>query len=130
MALVDLLRDEWRIQYYTSYLRAMQEARGMGVDVRGYFAWSLLDNFEWADGYDYRFGLVYVDYKSPLRTRTPKESSRWYGDYVESQRGSDRDFEVVHGRRYRRAAPQERTWHHILRSAMESGGPLPTIAEL
>lgn len=130
MALAELLRDEWRIVYYSTYLRAMQEAQEMGADVRGYFAWSLLDNFEWADGYDYRFGLVYVDYQSPQRTRTPKESSRWYGDYVQSQRIGHSDFEFVHGRRYRRSAPGERTWHHFLRSAMEASGVLPTIAEL
>lgn len=47
-----------------------------GVDVRGYFAWSIMDNFEWADGYSKRFGITYVDYKNNL-TRTPKQSARW-----------------------------------------------------
>ncbi len=127
--MVDLLRDEWRIDYYASYLRAMQEARELGVDVRGYFAWSLLDNFEWADGYDYRFGLVYVDYDSPERTRTPKESSRWYADYVKSQRTLPY-FETINGRRYRRSSSREGGWRRFLQSAMDFSGMLPTIAEL
>jgi beta-glucosidase len=50
------------------------------VDLRGYFAWSLLDNFEWAHGYDMRFGLVHVDYAT--QKRTPKESARFYAEVI------------------------------------------------
>lgn len=52
-----------------------------GVDIRGYFAWSLLDNFEWAQGYTKRFGLVYVDYKNGLK-RHPKSSARWFSRFL------------------------------------------------
>ena len=55
---------------------AHEDALEAGVDVRGYFVWSLLDNFEWADGYARRFGLVYVDYAT--QRRTPKDSALWY----------------------------------------------------
>jgi len=51
-----------------------------GVDMRGYFAWSLLDNFEWAYGYTKRFGLVHVDYAT--QRRTPKSSARWYAGMI------------------------------------------------
>ena len=58
------------------YLQALADARAEGLDVRGYFAWSLLDNFEWALGYDKRFGLIHVDYAT--QQRTLKESAHWY----------------------------------------------------
>ena len=64
---------------------AVAEARQQGADVRGYFAWSLLDNFEWAYGYDKRFGLVYVDYAT--QRRVPKRSGLWYRDFIASARG-------------------------------------------
>jgi len=68
--------DQRRIDYYRSYLTELAYAIRDGADVRGYHAWSLLDNFEWAEGYSQRFGLVYVDYKT--QKRTIKESARWY----------------------------------------------------
>lgn len=55
-----------------------------GVDVRGYFAWSLLDNFEWTQGYTERFGLNYVDYKDGLK-RYPKKSALWFGELLKHQ---------------------------------------------
>jgi beta-glucosidase len=70
------VRDPERIRYLDEHLRAVLQAREAGVDVRGYFVWSLLDNFEWAYGYSKRFGLVWVDY--PSGTRIPKDSFRWY----------------------------------------------------
>jgi len=57
------------------------DARDAGADVRGYYAWTLLDNFEWAWGYDKRFGLVHVDFAD--QRRTPKESARWYAGVIE-----------------------------------------------
>ena len=68
--------DTRRIAYYRDYLHELARAIQQGADVRGYHAWSLLDNFEWAEGYTKRFGLVYVDFK--MQKRTVKESGQWY----------------------------------------------------
>jgi beta-glucosidase len=69
------IHDTARIEYLDGHLRALHWAIAEGVDVRGYFVWSLLDNFEWAEGYHQRFGLVRVDYDT--QRRTPKESFAW-----------------------------------------------------
>jgi beta-glucosidase len=76
--------DRERTAFLKSHLRAVHEAIGQGVDVRGYFAWSLLDNFEWAEGYAKRFGLVYVDYET--LERHPKDSARWYAEVARGNR--------------------------------------------
>lgn len=68
--------DPDRIAYHDAHLRALRSAMDDGVDVRGYFVWSLLDNFEWAAGYKERFGLVHVDFDT--QRRTPKSSFDWY----------------------------------------------------
>ena len=68
--------DQDRLAYFDAHLRAVREAIDAGVDVRGYLAWSLLDNFEWAYGYHQRFGLVRVDYET--LERIPKASGLWY----------------------------------------------------
>ena len=78
------VRDDRRVAFLDGYLRALQRAREDGVDVRGYFQWSLLDNFEWAEGYSQRFGLVHVDYAT--QRRTPKDSFRWYRDVIAANR--------------------------------------------
>ncbi|MFC6287418.1 GH1 family beta-glucosidase [Nocardioides sp. GCM10027113] len=70
------VRDQDRIDYVDAHLRALKEAMDEGVDVGGYFVWSLLDNFEWAYGYEKRFGVVHVDYET--FQRTPKSSALWY----------------------------------------------------
>jgi beta-glucosidase len=75
--------DAPRIRYLERHLAAVAEAMRSGADVRGYFAWSLLDNFEWAEGYAKRFGLVYVDYGS--QARTPKRSYGWFQRLVRAQ---------------------------------------------
>ncbi|MCZ0205308.1 GH1 family beta-glucosidase [Streptomyces sp. UMAF16] len=76
--------DQDRIAYLDAHIRAVHSARAGGVDVRGYFVWSLLDNFEWAEGYTRRFGLVHVDYAT--LTRTPKASYHWYREVLRAQR--------------------------------------------
>lgn len=78
------IADERRIAFLEAYIEAMHQAIAQGADVRGYFVWSLLDNFEWGSGYGVRFGLVYVDYET--QKRTPKASFRWYSDLIESAR--------------------------------------------
>ena len=72
--------DPDRIDYLNGYITAVANAIRAGVPVQGYFAWSFLDNFEWAEGYSKRFGLVYVDY--PTQTRTPKSSAYWYQSLI------------------------------------------------
>ncbi|KAL2549320.1 Beta-glucosidase 42 [Forsythia ovata] len=73
----EMLDDKLRVSYYKGYLAAVHQAIEDGANVRGYFAWSLLDNFEWQLGYTKRFGLIYVDYKNGL-TRHPKSSAYWF----------------------------------------------------
>ncbi|MGI8747666.1 MAG: family 1 glycosylhydrolase, partial [Deinococcus sp.] len=70
------VHDRERVRYFELHLEALLEAARQGVDLRGYFAWSLMDNFEWAHGYSKRFGLVYVDYAT--QERFLKDSARWY----------------------------------------------------
>ncbi|WP_238992793.1 GH1 family beta-glucosidase [Jiangella aurantiaca] len=72
--------DHERVDYLRRYLAAAGDAIKEGVDLRGYFAWSLLDNFEWAEGYRKRFGLIYVDYAT--QARILKASSVWYRDLI------------------------------------------------
>jgi beta-glucosidase len=76
----ELLHDTKRIQYLSGYLDALKSAIRDGVNVKGYFAWSLLDNFEWFFGYTVRFGLFHVDYKT--LKRTPKKSASWYKNFI------------------------------------------------
>ena len=78
------VRDPERIEYLGSYLEAVAQALDEGVPIRGYFVWSLLDNFEWSLGYGRRFGIVYVDY--PTQERIPKSSFTWYRDLIAAVR--------------------------------------------
>lgn len=143
-ALPEVLHDPFRIDFYKGYLQAMLEAMQEGVDIRGFFAWSLVDNFEWADGYDFRFGLVYVDYTDPKRSRHRKESSYWYANFVAEQqqaaaaavavRGRDIDDKqevgvgrIKGGRRHGR---QIKGWREYLKGAISALGRVPTIGEL
>jgi beta-glucosidase len=77
--------DQPRISYLDGHIRAVADAIMAGVDVRGYLVWTLMDNFEWAEGYDQRFGLVHVDFDS--QRRTPKASFAWYRDMIATHRG-------------------------------------------
>jgi len=79
-----VIDDQPRIRYLDGHLRAVADAITAGVDVRGYLYWSLLDNFEWSEGYHQRFGLVHVDYAT--QRRTPKASFGWYRDLIASHR--------------------------------------------
>jgi beta-glucosidase len=72
--------DVDRIAYLRAHLAAAQDALKAGVKLRGYFVWSLLDNFEWQEGYSRRFGVVYVDFKT--LKRTPKASYQWLAEFI------------------------------------------------
>ncbi|MBC9726816.1 GH1 family beta-glucosidase [Streptomyces sp. TRM68367] len=85
----DGLDDQDRIAYLDGHIRALHRALEADVDVRGYFVWSLLDNFEWAEGYARRFGLVHVNFEDPATLkRTPKASYRWLRDVLRAQKGA------------------------------------------
>lgn len=77
------VHDTARIAYVRSHLAALKDAMDAGVDVRGYFLWSLLDNFEWNSGYAKRFGIVHVDYAN--QQRTLKDSALWYREFIASR---------------------------------------------
>ena len=74
------VNDERRLSYFREHLGAVHEAISEGADIRGYFAWSLLDNFEWAKGYSMRFGLIYVDFQT--QQRIIKDSGKWYKQVI------------------------------------------------
>ena len=77
------VQDPLRLSYYRAHIGAVREAMRRGVDMRGYFAWSLLDNYEWSLGYAKRFGLVHVDYAT--QRRTPKDSARFYAEVIRTR---------------------------------------------
>jgi len=78
-----VVNDEQRIDYFKQYIHAMQKAKQEGVNIRGYFAWTLMDNFEWSEGYHARFGLIHVDFKTQLRTI--KNSGYWFRDFLSAK---------------------------------------------
>ncbi len=83
------IRDTRRIAYLESHFAAAARALRCGVPLKGYFVWSLLDNFEWAEGYSQRFGLIWVDFAT--QERRLKASARWYRDFVRRWRGEKRN---------------------------------------
>jgi beta-glucosidase len=80
------VEDPKRLAYLRSHLDAVGRAIADGVDVRRYFVWSMLDNFEWEHGYGKRFGLIYVDFAT--QRRVPKRSGLWYRDFIAARGGS------------------------------------------
>ena len=83
LPLHEILDDKLGARYFNGYVASVCQAIKDGADVRGYFAWSLLDNFEWTQGYTKRIGLVYVDYKNGL-TQRPKSSAYWFSKWCSS----------------------------------------------
>jgi beta-glucosidase len=75
-----VINDTERIAYFQQHLQAVLKAKKEGVNIKGYFAWTLMDNFEWSEGYHARFGLVHVDFKTQLRTI--KNSGYWWRDFL------------------------------------------------
>ncbi|XXG82590.1 hypothetical protein AAC387_Pa10g0504 [Persea americana] len=83
-SLQEALEDQKRIDYHKDYLSNLLLAiKEDGCNVTGYFAWSLLDNWEWSSGFTVRFGLHFVDYKSPTLTRYAKKSALWFSDFLQ-----------------------------------------------
>ena len=76
------VHDPNRIDFLARYLTQVKHAKQDGVDIRGYFQWSLMDNFEWACGYNERFGLIYVDYET--QKRILKDSAFWYQNLIKT----------------------------------------------
>lgn len=89
IALDGRVHDPQRIDYLRRHLLQLERAIDDGVDVRGYFVWTLMDNFEWAEGYKQRFGIVYVDY--PTGRRVLKDSAYWYRDVIASNGATLKD---------------------------------------
>src|SRR5919201_1308400 len=89
------IHDPERTAYLESHIDAVARAVADGVPVKGYFVWSLLDNFEWAHGYSKRFGIVYVDY--PTLERVPKDSFYWYRDFIGSRPRAPRPSPIATG---------------------------------
>ena len=77
-----VINDKERIAYFRDHLKAVLKAKKEGVNVKGYFAWTLMDNFEWSEGFTTRFGLVHTDFKTQLRTI--KNSGYWWRDFLKS----------------------------------------------
>jgi beta-glucosidase len=77
------VHDPERVAYLAAHIAAVGDALAQGVPMAGYMVWSLLDNFEWASGYEKRFGIVHVDYAT--QRRTLKDSARWYRDFLQRQ---------------------------------------------
>ncbi|MFE4972890.1 family 1 glycosylhydrolase [Kitasatospora sp. NPDC056651] len=85
--------DRPRIDFMAAHLDALAQAAAEGIDIRGYYTWSLLDNFEWAEGlFRQRFGLDHVDFET--QRRTPKVSYGWYRDLIACPPGAEREVEV------------------------------------
>jgi beta-glucosidase len=74
--------DPGRIDFTRRYLLELEKAIDQGAEIPAYFHWSLMDNFEWAEGYKERFGLIHIDFSTGKRTL--KDSARWYGDVIQS----------------------------------------------
>jgi len=87
--LTSLLHDEPRTQYLSDHIDTCAAVIASGIELRGYFAWSLMDNFEWAEGYKMRFGIVHVDFDTQVRTL--KDSGKWYSDLCSAHRNAALD---------------------------------------
>jgi beta-glucosidase len=86
--------DTERIAYLSGYFAAAARAIADGIDLRGYFVWSFLDNYEWAEGYSKRFGIVYIDYRT--QERIPKHSALWYRDLIAAHASQPQPADAVH----------------------------------
>ena len=83
------LVDTFRLDYYQLYMMQIEKAKSEGVDIQGVFAWSLMDNFEWGDGLDFRFGITYVDFNDPTLPRSAKDSAIWWTQLIGNMSSSE-----------------------------------------
>jgi len=82
--------DDWRVKYYKLYMMQVARAQTAGSNIKGVFAWSLMDNFEWGDGLNFRFGITYVDFTTGGNlARTPKDSANWWTQLIASMNTSE-----------------------------------------
>ena len=81
-----MLDDQFRIDFYHQYIGQMKRAMDEGVNVKAYTAWSLVDNFEWSNGYSERFGLHWTNFTDPDRAIYPKASAAWFGQLAQSNK--------------------------------------------
>lgn len=86
------LNDDTRVNYMRAAWESALDALDAGINLKGYMAWSLMDNFEWREGYSERFGLYEVDFEDPARTRTPRKSAFVYKQLI-STREVDHDYD-------------------------------------
>ncbi|CDY71079.1 BnaA04g27530D [Brassica napus] len=90
----EILKDTFRIEYHDTHIQQLHKAIVEdGCDVRGYYAWSMMDNFEWEHGYTARFGLYYVDFVNGLK-RYPKDSVKWFKRFLKRSIGQAKEEEV------------------------------------
>jgi beta-glucosidase len=95
MKIVDAVHDQFRVDFYKAYIQNVIDAVTLdGVKLGGYFGWSLLDNFEWADGYSTRFGMTYVDYRNNQK-RYMKDSIIWYSQFTRQGSSPSVSFDFV-----------------------------------
>lgn len=84
MSIADAVHDTFRVDYHKGYISNIRDAITLdGINVFCYFAWSLMDNFEWQDGYSVRFGMTYVDYKNN-QARYLKDSALWFSQFIKT----------------------------------------------
>lgn len=76
----DRVHDQYRIDYLQQHISELKRAKDEGINIKGYFVWSFIDNFEWSEGYHPRFGIVYVDFKT--QQRIVKDSGYWYQKFL------------------------------------------------
>jgi beta-glucosidase len=79
-----VVNDAARIEYFEEYLHGVLKAKQEGMNIKGYMAWTLMDNFEWSEGYKARFGLIHVDFETQLRTI--KNSGYWFRDFLQQHK--------------------------------------------
>lgn len=87
------INDDSRIEFLLSHIKAMEKAMNEGVDVRGYYVWSTFDLYSWVNGYNKRYGLVFIDFDDPTLPRIKKKSYYWYQEYIKNSKGVEKYYE-------------------------------------